>query len=372
MSIKISDQIIAELLKDCQTPEDIFGENGLLSSLNNKIVKYANENQLCASFESIDDSGFSDYIFAKSLGISTKIANDIRNEIVSLYSRGMSQLQIQLHIRETKKVNLNAKHISSIISESTIDMELWRDRKLDSIYPIVYLDAMYILVKDNGIQKKKAVHIALAINLEGRKEVLGLWIENNESSKAWANILTGLKNRGVNDIFIVCCDNLKGLSKTIKAIYPDAQTQLCMAHQKRSSLACVKNKDKSNLSKDLLAIYTAPTLNIAEKQLDEMSKKWKDIYPNMIDSWYNNWENLTPFYDYIPELRRVLYTTNAIESLNSALRTVAQRKRVFGSDQIALNAMYLYLEILRKKWIMPIAHWQLILNQFQIIFEDRF
>lgn len=193
-----------------------------------------------------------------------------------------------------------------------------------------------------------------------------------KEQKYGQNILSELKNRGVRDIFIACCDNLSGLSKSINAIYPDTQVQLCMAHQKRASLACVKRKEQSQLSKDLLAIYTAPTLQSAEKRLNEMADKWQNNYPAMVKSWYHNWENLTPFYEYIPELRKVLYTTNAIESLNSGLRTVAKRDRTFGSDQIALNAMYLYLEVARKKWTMPIAYWQLILGQFKMLFDERF
>lgn len=371
MTNTISEHLIAELLKDCKNNQDLLGENGLLANLHHQIIDSAIQRGICASLDTIDDNEYSDYLFAKLLNLTHKQAIELKNEVISLYAKGLSKLQIQSHFRELKNIHLTANHISTLINMSMSDMELWRDRKLDPIYPIIYMDAMRILVKDNGIQKKKSVHIVLGINLEGCKEVLGLWIENYEGAKIWANILSELKNRGVRDIFIACCDNLSGLSKSINAIYPDTQVQLCMAHQKRASLACVKRKEQSQLSRDLLAIYTAPTLQIAEQKLNEMAEKWQENYPAMVKSWYHNWENLTPFYEYIPELRKVLYTTNAIESLNSGLRTVAKRDRTFGSDQIALNAMYLYLEVARKKWTMPITHWQLILNQFKLLFEER-
>lgn len=372
MPNKIPENLIAELLKDCKNQEDIFGENGILSNLSSQFAEYAIKNELTASLDNIDGKQYSDYLFLKKFKLNSKQANEIKDEIISLYAKGMPQAQIQSHIKEFKNINLTARHLSAIINSSTEDMELWRDRKLDPIYPIIYMDAMRILVQDNGIQKKKSVHIVLGINIDGHKEVLGLWIENYEGAKMWANILSELKNRGVRDIFIACCDNLSGLSKSINAIYPDTQVQLCMVHQKRASLACVKRKEQSQLSRDLLAIYTAPTLQIAEQKLNEMAEKWQKNYPAMVKSWYHNWENLTPFYEYIPELRKILYTTNAIESLNSGLRTVARRDRTFGNDQFALNALYLYLEVARKKWTMPIAHWQLILNQFKLLFEERF
>lgn len=372
MPNKIPENLIAELLKDCKSNQDILGENGLLANLHHQIIDTAIQKGICASFDSIDNNEYSDYSFAKSLKLTHKQVIELKNEITSLYADGLSQLQIQSHFREVKNIHLTANHVSTIINMSTEDMELWRDRKLDPIYPIIYMDAMRILVKDNGIQKKKSVHIVLGINLEGYKEVLGLWIENYEGAKIWANILSELKNRGVQDIFIACCDNLSGLSKSIHAIYPNTQVQLCMVHQKRASLACIKRKEQSQLRKDLLQIYTAPTLKIAEQKLNKMAENWQDNYPAMVKSWYHNWENLIPFYEYIPELRKILYTTNAIESLNSGLRTVAKRNKTFGSDQTALNAMYLYLEVARKKWTMPIAHWQLMLNQFKMLFDERF
>lgn len=236
-----------------------------MANLHHQIIDSAIQRGICASLDTIDDNEYSDYLFAKLLNLTHKQAIELKNEVVSLYAKGLSKLQIQSHFRELKNIHLTANHISTLINMSMSDMELWRDRKLDPIYPIIYMDAMRILVKDNGIQKKKSVHIVLGINLEGCKEVLGLWIENYEGAKIWANILSELKNRGVQDIFIACCDNLSGLSKSINAIYPDTQVQLCMAHQKRASLACVKRKEQSQLIKDLLAIYTAPTLQSAEK-----------------------------------------------------------------------------------------------------------
>ncbi|MDO4450165.1 MAG: IS256 family transposase [Moraxella sp.] len=371
MSKQIPEHIILELLKDCKNNQDLLGENGLLANLHSQIMDYAIKIGLNAPLEGIDDDDHSDYAFLKSLNLTQKQAIELKDEIISLYSRGMIKTDIQAHFSASQNIHLTTRHINSIINKSESEMELWRGRELDSIYPIVYLDAMRILVKENNIQRNKSVHIVLGINLEGRKEVLGLWIAHREKSDIWANILTELKNRGVKDIFIVCCDNLSGLTKSIKSLYPHSQIQLCVLHQKRASLACVAKKDKKILSNDLAMIYTAPTLQIAEKRLSEMAEKWQENYPAMVKSWYHNWENLTPFYEYIPELRKVLYTTNMIESLNSQLRKVAKKERVFGSDQIALNALYLYLEVARKKWTMPIAHWQLILNQFKLLFEER-
>lgn len=371
MTYQISQQIILELLKDCKSPDDIFGENGLLNRLNKQITDYAIKNNICSSQENIDESHFSHYLFAQSLGLDIKKAYDIREEIISLYTKGLSKLDIQLHIDKTKNIKLSPSHITRVINDTTQYVNLWKDRTLDKVYPIVYLDGLRIAIRDDDAYKKKTVYIALGINLSGKKEVLGLWIENYEGSKFWASALTNLKNRGVNDVLIFCCDGLIGLPASIKAIYPNAQVQLCLIHQKRYCLSFVKRKDYASVSRDLQSIYTSATLEMAEKRLNDVCTKWEETYPIISRSWQKNWDNLISFYQYSPEIRKVLYTNNAIESLNASLRKVADKRNYFNGDQIALNTLYLYIDVLSKKWTMPIPHWQLIIGQFKLLFEDR-
>ena len=251
------------------------------------------------------------------------------------------------------------------------EVRTWQSRPLDALYPIVYLDALQVKIKSDGRIANKAIYLAVGINLQGHKEVLGLWAAQNEGAKFWLGVVSELKNRGVQDIFIACVDGLKGFPEAIEAVFPHTQVQLCLVHLVRYSLAFVSFKDRKEVASGLKAIYQATTAQEAEQQLEEFAAAWDERYPLIAKSWRANWARLVPMFGYPPEIRRAVYTTNTIESLNMSLRKIIKTRASFPSDEAAFKLLYLALQNIQQKWTMPIPNWGRALNAFAILFEER-
>ena len=292
--------------------------------------------------------------------------------IISLYAKGMSVADIQEQLKELYGgAEVSTALISKITDNVIEDAVAWQNRALDEVYPIVFFDAMVVKVRQDKKIMNKAVNIALAINLEGKKDVLGLWISDNEGAKFWLSAFTELKNRGLKDILIACTDNLQGMTDAMRTAFPKTEHQLCTVHQIRNSLKFVSYKDRKQVVSDLKPIYTAVNETEAMSHLESFAKKWDKQYPNISKSWYENWSNLTTFLQYPGEIRKVIYTTNAIESLNNSLRKVTRNKRVFPNDDAVLKNLFLLIHSLSKKWTMAIRDWHEAMSHFMVFFEDR-
>ena len=291
--------------------------------------------------------------------------------IISLYARGLSTREIQQHLEEIYHVEVSPALISSVTDEVLDEVKTWQNRQLDAIYPIMYLDAIQFKVRDNGHVKNKAIYLAIGMGMNGLKEVLGLWIAQTEGAKFWLQIVTELKNRGVTDILIACVDGLKGFPEAIESVFPKTEVQLCIVHLVRHSLNYVGWKQRKEVAADLKLIYTAATDTEAEQRLAEFSLKWDAKFPMIAKSWRSNWTRVIPFFAHPPEIRKVIYTTNAIESLNMSLRKVTKARGSFPSDEAVSKLLYLALRNIAKKWTMPVHAWKDALNRFAIIYENR-
>jgi putative transposase len=267
--------------------------------------------------------------------------------------------------------DVSSSLVSSVTDAVIDDVKAWQARPLDALYPIVYLDCIVVKVRENRRIINKAVYLALGINLDGHKELLGMWMSENEGAKFWLSVLTDLKNRGLQDILIACVDGLTGFPDAIEAVYPQTQVQLCIVHQIRNSLRYVGWKERKAVAADLKKIYGASTVAEAELALAEFGEKWDAKFPSISASWLRNWERLIPFFAYPEDIRRVIYTTNAIESMNMTLRKVIKNKRVFPSDESVYKLLYLAINNVAKKWTMPIRNWSGAMNWFMIEFGDR-
>ena len=258
------------------------------------------------------------------------------------------------------------------MTDEVIDeVKTWQNRQLDEVYPIMYLDAIQFKVRDAGHVRNKAIYLAIGVNMDGLKEVLGLWIAQTEGAKFWLQVVTELKNRGVADIFIACVDGLKGFPEAIETVFPKTEVQLCIVHMVRHSLNYVSWKQRKEVAGDLKKIYSSATESEAEQRLEEFGAKWDAKFPTISRSWRNNWARVIPFFAHPPEIRRIIYTTNAIESLNMSLRKVTKARGSFPNDEAVMKLLYLALRNIAKKWTMPIHDWKAALNRFAIIYEDR-
>lgn len=293
------------------------------------------------------------------------------DKIISLYAKGMSVSDIKIQMQELYGAEISESLISRITDDVIDEVKLWQSRALESVYPIVFFDCLVVKVRQDKRIINKSVYVALGVDLSGRKDVLGLWISDNEGAKFWLNNLTELKNRGLSDILIACTDNLTGMSDAIAAVYPKCEHQLCIVHQIRNSLKFVSYKDRKELAGDLKPIYQAVTEDEAQSALEYFEEKWSKQYPQIAKSWYNNWDNLMIFLQYPEAIRRIIYTTNSIESLNNQLRKVTKNKRVFPSDESVFKTLYLTIEYITRKWSMPIQNWNEAMAHFLIKFEDR-
>jgi len=293
------------------------------------------------------------------------------DKIHCLYAKGMTTREIEASFKEMYDVDVSPGLVSKV-TNAVIDQVIeWQSRPLDAVYPIVYLDCIVVKVRQDKQVINKAIYLALGINLEGHKELMGMWLSENEGAKFWLGILTELQNRGVTDILIACVDGLKGFPDAIQTVYPQTQIQLCIVHMVRNAVKYVPWKDYKPVTADLKRIYQSVTEEEALMALDQFAQRWDDKYPQISRSWRNNWDNLNTLFNYPEDIRKAIYTTNAIESLNSVIRKVIKKRKLFPSDDSAKKVVYLAMQEASKKWTMPIRNWKMALNRFMIEFEDR-
>ena len=394
--------LIDSLMSGYQKPEDLIGEHGLLKQITKAVFERALQAEMEVHLGHAKNDPVANAAGNTRNGKSRKTLkgefgelpidiprdrhgsfepqlipkhqtrwNGFDEKILSLYARGMTVREIQGHLEEMYGTEVSPTLISTVTDAVIDEVKTWQSRPLDALYPIVYLDCIHVKVRDAGAVRAKAVYLALGINMAGEKELLGIWIAQTEGAKFWLQVVTELKNRGVQDIFIACVDGLKGFPEAIETVYPKSAVQLCIVHMVRYSLNYVSWKLRKEIAADLRTIYTAATVEEAEQRLDEFEAKWGEAYPPIVKSWRSNWPRLIPFFDYPPEIRKVIYTTNAIESVNMSLRKITKNRGSFPSDEALLKLFYLALNNIRKKWTMPIRDWKAALNRFTIQFEDR-
>ena len=295
----------------------------------------------------------------------------IEGQILSLYAKGMSSRDIEEHLNNLYGIDVSPSMISKITDKIIPEIREWQSRQLEDVYPVVFMDAIHYRVRKEGIVVKKAVYLAIGIDREGRKEVMGFWIGENESSKYWLNILNELKNRGVQDILIMSVDNLKGFSEAISSVFSRTEIQKCIVHQIRNSIRHISYKDVREFASELKEMYNAPTLEQAENRLDALEEKWGKKYMAVINSWRSNWNELTTYFKYDTKIRKLIYTTNPIESLNRQLRKYTKTKSLYPTDEALMKSVYLSLKEATKKWTGRISGWGEIYSQLSIYFEGR-
>lgn len=400
---KFESSLLDQLMKDYDpaNPQMLIGKDGLISDLKKALIERAmnaemdmhlgykkNQPSLNDNYRNgvssktvitdddkinIDvprdrDSSFDPLIVKKGQRTFT----GFNDKIISMYARGMTVAEIQGHLEEIYGVEVSPDFISNVTDAIIDEVESWQNRPLDKIYPVVFLDCLVVKCKEDNRVINKAVYLALAINMDGSKEILGFWISNNEGAKFWLSIVTELKNRGTQDVFIFCVDGLKGLPDAINSVYPKSQIQLCIVHMVRNSLKFVPFKDRKEVASDLKKIYTAVNEDEARTALNSFKQKWDNKYPTIYDSWQRHWAEVVPFLAFPNDIRKAIYTTNAIESVNFTLRKIIKNKQLFPNDIAIKKIIYLALRNIAKKWTMPIHSWKPALNQFAIVFADRF
>jgi putative transposase len=399
--MELKPDLIDELLKGYQKPEDIIGENGLLKQLTKALLERALNAELThyLGYEKSDPGGYHSGNSRNGTSAKTvkgefgeaviKVPRDrnssfepqilkkhqtrfdgFDDKILSMYARGMTTREIQGHLEEIYGVEVSPALISDVTDAVTEEVKAWQSRPLEPLYPIVYLDALFVKMRHEGRVANRAVYVAIGVDLEGRKDVLGLWTSANEGAKFWLSVLTELKNRGVRDIFIACVDGLKGFPQAIEAMFPETSVQLCIVHLVRASLNYVNWKERKQVAADLRPIYRAATVEQAELELSQFSTKWGGKYQAIVKLWRDNWVNITPFFAFPNEVRKVIYTTNAVESLHMSLRKIIKTRAAFPSEEAALKLLYLALKNVIRKW-EGIQHWKAALNQFDLIWGER-
>jgi len=301
----------------------------------------------------------------------SRLSDEIAQVIIGLYSRGMSTTDIEQQIEQIYGVQVDSTSVSNITNVLADSIKEWQNRPLEQVYFVVWMDGISIKIRHNGKIINKTIYLVIGLTQEGLKQVLGMWVAPTESASFWMSVLTDLKARGVEDILIASTDNLTGFTDAIKSIFPDTVTQLCVVHQVRNSLRYVVWKEKKVFAADMKEIYHAATIEAAEQALKKFEKKWGQKYAYAVRSWKSNWENLTQFFEYPLEIRKIVYTTNTIESLNRGIRKYTKTKSIFPHDQAALKAVYLAIGNIESKWTMPIRNWGMILQQFLIKFDER-
>lgn len=301
----------------------------------------------------------------------TTLSNEIEEKIIAMYGLGMSYKDMSGHLEEIYGITVSKGTLTAITDKIIHTVKEWQARPLESVYPIVWLDAIHYKIREDGKVLSKAVYTILGVNLEGRKEVLGLYISENEGANFWLQVLTDLSNRGVNDILIACVDGLKGFPEAIEAIFPVTEVQLCVVHQIRNSLKYVGSKNQKEFMADLKRVYKAATKDLAESELDTLEEKWNDKYPIVIKSWRNNWERLSQYFKYPEDIRRIIYTTNTIEAVHRQFRKLTKTKGAFPNQDSLLKLLYMGIQNASKKWTMPIQNWSLTISQLAIFFEGR-
>jgi putative transposase len=397
----IDKEILDKLLADYKGPQDLIGEHGLLKQLTKALVERAMQAELThhLGYEKHDPAGrgsgnarngASKKTLKGDFGEAQIAVPRDRNgtfqpqivppharrftgfddKILSMYARGMTTREIQGHLEEIYGVEVSPSLISEVTDAVIEEVKAWQSRPLEALYAIVFLDALMVKMRHEGQVENRAVYVAIGIDLEGRKDVLGLWTSANEGAKFWLQVLTELRNRGVKDIFIACVDGLKGFPEAIEAVFPQTQVQLCIVHLVRASLNYVTWTARKEVARDLKAIYRAVTMEEAERALSEFATKWDGKYAPIAALWRRNWARVIPFFSFPSEVRKVVYTTNAVESLNMSLRKALKPRTLFPSEEAALKVMYLALRNVIKKWERPL-HWKAALNRFTLLWEER-
>ena len=301
----------------------------------------------------------------------TTLSDEIEEKIIAMYGLGMSYKDMSSHLEDIYGITVSKGTLTAITDKIIHTVKEWQARPLESVYPIVWLDAIHYKIREDGKVLSKAVYTILGVTLQGRKEVLGLYISENEGANFWLQVLTDLSNRGVNDILIACVDGLKGFPEAIEAIFPVTEVQLCVVHQIRNSLKYVGSKNQKEFMVDLKRVYRAATKDLAESELDTLEEKWNDKYPIVIKSWRNNWERLSQYFKYPEDIRRVIYTTNTIEAVHRQFRKLTKTKGAFPNQDSLLKLLYMGIQNASKKWTMPIQNWSLTISQLAIFFEGR-
>lgn len=301
----------------------------------------------------------------------TVLADNLAPKIIGLYGLGMSLRDISNHIEEMYDVEISHNTLSEIIERIVPKVKEWQSRPLEPMYTIVWLDAMHYKVKDGGKTSNRAVYNVLAINKEGRKDLIGMYVSESEGANFWLSVLTDLKSRGMKDILIACIDNLNGFAEAIKSTFPEVIIQNCIIHQIRNSMKYIASKDQKEFMSDLKPVYQAPNLSMAEMKFDDLKEKWGKKYPVVISSWERNWDNLTSYFAYDEHIRKLIYTTNAVEGFHRQVRKVTKTKGVFPNDMALLKLIYLAVQHISKKWTQPLHNWALTAQQLKIKFGDR-
>ena len=398
----IDTKLIDTLLKGYKNPDDIVGKNGLLKQLTKALLERAMSAELTehVGYEKHDPAGnnsgnsrngsskkklkgefgefeletprdrngsFEPRIIAKN---QTRFTG-FDDKIISMYSRGMTTREIEGHLKEMYGVEVSPTLISSVTEAVMDEVKAWQSRPLEETYAILYLDALRVKIRDGGHVQNKAIYVAIAVNMQGNKEVLGVWVAENEGAKFWLQILTDVQNRGAKDFFIACVDGLKGFPDAIESVYPHTEVQLCIVHLVRASLNYVNWKQRKEVAGGLRLIYQAGTAAEAEMRRDEFARQWDATYPMVSQIWRRNWERIVPFFAYPGEIRKVIYTTNTIESLNMSLRKIIKMRGSFPNDDAAMKLLYLALRNASKKWTMPVRDWNGALNRFSILWPER-
>ena len=399
----VIDQLLDQIDFHGMTAEELAGENGLLKKLTSRFYSKALDAEMDEhlGYKKNDNAGDNSGNSRNGYTTKTVITDDndtievqvprdrnstfepviipkhekrtplFNDQIISMYSFGMSTRDIQRHLQQVYGVEVSPETISNITESVMADVREWQNRPLEKSYPILFLDALRVNSRQDGKNINKALYVALAINWEGRKEVLGLWLADTEGAKFWMSVLTDIKNRGVEDILIACMDGLTGFPDAVKAVFPDTHIQHCIVHMIRNSTKFVSYKDLKAVCRDLKEVYSAINAESGHEVLEEFGKKWNDKYPMIQASWERNWNDLTEFFNYPKDIRRAIYTTNAIESLNFSLRKVTRNKSSFPDDDSIYKVMYLAIKNASTRWTMSIKDWGLAVNQFAILFDGR-
>jgi putative transposase len=390
------------LLADYKSPEDVLGENGLLKQFTKAVLERALKAELSdhLGYEKHDPTGKNsgncrngkskktlkgdfgtlpiDVPRDRQATFEPKIVpkgqtrfDGFDDKILSLYARGMTVREIQAHLEEIYQVEISPTLISQVTDAVIDEVRAWQTRPLERLYPIIYLDCIMVKIRGGAHILNKAIYLVIGVNLEGIKEVLGIWVAQTEGAKFWLGVVTELRNRGVEDIFIACVDGVKGLPEAIETVFPHTEVQQCIVHMVRQSLSYVNWKQRKEVAADLKLIYSAVSREQAEVRLEEFAEKWDSQYPTISPSWRRNWERIVPFLAYPQEIRKVIYTTNAIESVNRGLRKIIKNRGSFPNDEAALKLLYLALGNISQKWTKPIKEWKAAMNRFAIVFEGR-
>lgn len=401
MAIKLSEEVLDEILKDYQGPDDFFKEDGIWKNLQKQLLERAlgaemtnylgyKKNEKGKNPDNARNGTSKKTIQTENGPLELDIPRDRNGEfeplligkgerrikglddkIIALYSRGMSVRDIQEALKDLYTIEVSPDLISDITNSVMELVREWQKRPLDQVYPIVYFDALRVNIRHEGTVKNKSIYLALGVDMEGNKELLGMWIEETEGARFWMTVMSELCTRGLKDILIACVDGLKGFDEAIHAVYPDTEIQLCIVHMLRNSMKYVADKDRVVFVADLKKVYRAVSLADAETALKELENKWNTKYPIILKSWKSNWVYIIPFFKFSPEIRKVIYTTNAIESLNRGIRKVIKTKAILPNDDAAFKLVYLVVRNLAENWSRPILNWGPALQQFRIYFGDR-